>query len=132
MAGSATAKGKTPVARPTTKAVAIDRFGPPQVLKLHKLPVPQPGPEEVLIAVKAAGVGVWDASGRDGSWRSYGRPKFPLVLGTDDAGVIVGKRGLVRRFRVGDRVYAVDYSGRFYAEFVATDANNAAHVPRRL
>jgi hypothetical protein len=38
MAGSATAKGKAPVARPTMKAAAIDRFGPPLVLKLHKAP----------------------------------------------------------------------------------------------
>jgi NADPH:quinone reductase len=56
-------------------------------------------------------------------------PSFTLVLGTDGAGVIVGKRGLVRRFRVGDRVYAVDYSGRFYTEFVAPDVDNAARGP---
>jgi NADPH:quinone reductase-like Zn-dependent oxidoreductase len=62
------------------KAVAIDRFGSPSVLTLHTLPVPEPGPSEVLIALHAAGVGVWDAAIRDGSWRPTGRPKFPLVL----------------------------------------------------
>jgi NADPH2:quinone reductase len=114
------------------KAAAIDRFGPPRVLKLHTLPVPRPGPKQVLIAVHAAGVGFWDASVRDGSWRPYGRPKFPLVPGTDGAGIVVEKRSRVRRFGVGDRVYAVDYSGGFYAEFVATDADNTACVPGLL
>lgn len=132
MASTKTAKQKLPVAQLTMNAAAIDRFGPPQVLKLHKLPVPQPGPEEVLIAVHSAGVGVWDESVRDGSWRPYGRPKFPLVLGTDGAGVVVGKGARVRRFRVGDRVYAVDYAGGFYAEFVATAGDNTSRFPRRL
>ena len=48
------------------KAAAIDRFGPPSVLKLHTLPVPDAGPGEVLIALHAAGVGVWDADIRGG------------------------------------------------------------------
>jgi NADPH2:quinone reductase len=132
MVTAKTAKQKTLGAGLTMKAAASDRFGPPRVLKLHTLPVPRPGPKQVLIAVYAAGVGVWDASVRDGSWRPYGRPKFPLVLGTDGAGVVIEKGNGVRRFRVGDRVYAVDYSGGFYAEFVATDAQNTTRVPRRL
>jgi NADPH:quinone reductase len=132
MVTAKTAKPKTLGAGLTMKAAAVDRFGPPQVLKLHTLPVPRPGPKQVLIAVYAAGVGVWDTSVRDGSWRPYGRPKFPLILGTDGAGVVVEKGNRVRRFRVGDRVYAVDYAGGFYAEFVATDAQNTARVPRGL
>ncbi|MGA8619670.1 MAG: hypothetical protein WB660_14280 [Candidatus Sulfotelmatobacter sp.] len=85
MVSTKTAKQKTPVAQLTMKAAAIDRFGPPQVLKLHKLPIPEPGPEEVLIAIQAAGVGVWDASVRDGSWRPYGRPMFAARQWYDDA-----------------------------------------------
>lgn len=48
------------------KAAAIDRFGPPSVLKLNELPVPKPAPNEVLIALTASGVGVWDADVRKG------------------------------------------------------------------
>lgn len=114
------------------KAAAIDRFGPPSVLKLHTLPVPQPGPNEVLIGLHAAGVGVWDVSVRDGSWRPYGRPKFPLVPGTDGAGIILAQGARVRRFGIGDRVYATDYAGGFYAEFKAVGAENVAPVPKRL
>src|ERR1700686_2861460 len=132
MVTAKTAKQKTSGNSLTMKAAAIDRFGPPRVLKLHTLPVPRPGPKQVLIAVHAAGVGVWDASGRDGLWGPYGRPKFPLVPGTDGAGIVVEKGSRVRRFGVGDRVYAVDYAGGFYAEFVATDADNTARVPGLL
>ena len=117
------------------KAAAINRFGPPSVLTRHTLPVPQPGPREVLIALHAAGVGGWDESIRDGSWKPSARTKFPLVLGTDGAGIVVAKGSGVRRFRIGDRAYGYEAGnpkGGFYAEYVAVDARRAAPVPRRL
>lgn len=117
------------------RAAAIDRFGSPSVITVHTLPIPQPGPRQILIAVRAAGVGSWDASIRDGSWRPAGRSKFPRVLGTDGAGVVVAKGARVTRFHIGDRAYAYDAenpNGGFYAEYVAVDERNAAHVPDRL
>jgi NADPH:quinone reductase-like Zn-dependent oxidoreductase len=117
------------------KAAALDRFGPPSVLTLHELPVPEPGPREVLIAIETAGVGSWDASIRDGSWRKPGRPRFPLIPGTDGAGIVVAKGARVRSFRVGDRVYAYEFGNRqggFYAQFAVADANHAARVPSAI
>ena len=117
------------------RAAAIDRFGPPSVIAVHTLPIPQPGPWQILIALQAAGVGSWDESIRDGSWRPAGRSRFPLVLGTDGAGVVVAKGARVRRFHIGDRVYAYDpenRNGGFYAEYIAVDEGKAARVPDRL
>lgn len=117
------------------KAAAIRRFGPPSVLELRRLPVPEPGPREVLLALYAAGVGVWDASIRDGSWRPPGRPRFPLVPGTDGTGIVVARGAHVRRFRIGDRVYAYEFGnpkGGFYAEYVAVEARHVGRVPKRL
>jgi NADPH2:quinone reductase len=114
---------------------ALDKFGPPHVLSLHSLPVPLPGPGEVLIELHAVGVGVWDASVRDGSWRPFGRPKFPLVPGTDGAGILVMKGPHVRRFDIGERVWAYHYAnpkGGFYAEYVAVDVEHVGSMPRRL
>lgn len=116
------------------KAAGIDKFGPPSVLTVRAVPVPRPGPREVLIAIHAAGVGVWDTEIRDGSW-AEGDTHFPLILGTDGAGVIaeVGER--VRRFRVGDRVWAYDYErkkGGFYAEYVAVDMDSVGPLPPGL
>jgi NADPH:quinone reductase-like Zn-dependent oxidoreductase len=116
------------------KAAAIDRFGPPSVLKLRTLPVPEPGPGEVLIALHAAGVGVWDADIR-GGWWPEGRPKFPLILGTDGAGVITAKGKRTRRFKIGERVWAYEFinpKGGFYAEYVAVNEKRVAPMPKRL
>src|SRR5262245_13176719 len=114
------------------KAAAIDRFGPPSAITLHTLPVPKPGRREILVALQAAGVGSWDESIRDGSWRLGGRTKFPLVLGTDGAGIVVAAGAGARRFRAGDRVWAYDPEAGFYAEYVAVGERKAGRVPRRL
>jgi NADPH:quinone reductase len=114
------------------KTAAIDRFGPPSALTLHERPVPKPGPNEVLIRLQAAGVGSWDTAIRDGSWRRPGAPRFPLVPGTDGAGVIVDKGARVRRFRIGERVYAYEFGnskGGFYAEYVVVKADQVGRVP---
>ena len=125
----------TPRVPDRMKAAAIDRFGPPSVLRLHDLPVPNPRSGEVLIALDTAGVGSWDASIRDGSWRKPGRPRFPLVPGTDGAGIVVATGSRVRRFRRGDRVYAYEFGngqGGFYAEFAAADARHIGRIPKGL
>src|SRR5678815_5457089 len=119
----------------TMKAAAIDRFGPPSALTLHDVPVPRPGPHEVLIAIDTAGIGSWDASIRDGSWRKPGRQRFPLVPGVDGAGIVVAKGARVRRVRLGDRVYGYEFGNRqggFYAEFAAADAEHVDRVPKGL
>ena len=114
------------------KAAALDRFGPPKVLTLQDLPVPKPGPRDLLIALHTAAVSGWDAEVRSGSWWPGGRRKFPLVLGTDGAGIVVAKGGRVRRFRIGDRVWAINPRRGFYAEYVVVNARHAGRVPRRL
>ena len=115
-------------------AAAIDHFGGPEVLTLHRLPVPTLDHGEVLIALHAAGVGSWDADMRAG-WHPDGKPKFPLVLGTDGAGTVAAMGAHVRRFRVGEAVYSYSFNnpkGGFYAEYVAVDADKVAPVPRGL
>jgi NADPH2:quinone reductase len=124
-----------PAVPDTMKVAAVDRFGPPSALTLHEVPVPRPGAREVLIAIETAGIGTWDASIRDGSWRKPGRPRFPLVPGVDGAGTVVAKGARVRRLQIGDRVYAYEFGNRhggFYAEFAAADAEHVARVPTRL
>ena len=116
------------------KAAAIDRFGPPSTLKLHSLPIPIPDDGEVLIALHAAGVGVWDTDIR-GGWWPEGKPKFPLVLGTDGAGVIMAKGKRTPRFAIGERVWAYEFinrKGGFYAQYVAVNVRHVGPVPKRL
>jgi NADPH2:quinone reductase len=118
---------------PKMKAAAIRRFGPPSEIRLVAKAVPTPAADEVLIRVETAGVGSWDSSIRDGSWRRAGPTRFPLVLGTDGAGEVVARGSRVKRLRPGDRVYAYEFGnpkGGFYAEYAAVKAKHAARVPR--
>src|SRR6185312_1990471 len=103
---SATRRARRPR---TMRAAAIDRSGKPDVLKIHTLPVPDIDPSEVLIAIHTAGVGGWDADIRGGWWPDSERPSFPLVLGTDGSGTITAVGSRVRRFAVGDAVYAYSF-----------------------
>jgi NADPH:quinone reductase-like Zn-dependent oxidoreductase len=126
---------RTPNGIPSTmRAAAIDKFGPPSVLTSHSLPVPKTGAKEVLIALRAAGVGIWDAEIRKGDY-SEGKQRFPLVLGLDGAGIVVEVGKDVDRFKAGDEVWAYQFSnpkGGFYAEYVAVKTKNVARVPKEL
>lgn len=117
------------------RAAALDRFGGPEVLKLHVIPVPELDPSDVLIAVHTAGAGSWDADMREGWWPDSHRPDPPLVLGTDGSGTVAAVGSRVRRFDRGDKVYAYNFANRtggFYAEYVVVPAENVANVPEVL
>jgi len=59
------------------KAAQIQRFGPPGVITIDDLPRPEPGADELLVPVKMAGVGHWDALVREGKVHE----PLPLILG---------------------------------------------------
>jgi len=113
------------------KAAAIDRFGGPEVIHTRSLPVPKPGPQEVLLRLDTAGIGVWDPFAREGEM-SLGASQFPRVIGNDGAGTVVATGERVTRFRVGERVYAYSMEGGFYAEYVAVNEDNVAPIPPGL
>jgi NADPH:quinone reductase-like Zn-dependent oxidoreductase len=115
----------------TMLAAAIDHGGGPEVLSIHRLAVPKPGAGQVLIAVHAAGVAVWDATARQDAGAGT---HFPLVLGTDGSGIIAAIGAGVRDFKVGDAVYgAVEgLPGGFYAQYVVTAAEDVAHIPKGI
>lgn len=121
----------------TMRAVALDRFGGPETLKMQTLPVPAIAPDEILIRVEAAGVGAWDPFEREGGFTEItGREaKFPYVLGTDGAGIIAAVGDQVSRLKEGDHVYALELAnpkGGFYAEYAVVKADNASVIPGDL
>jgi NADPH:quinone reductase len=118
----------------TMRAAAIDHVGPASELKIHELPLPKLGAGEVMIAVDTAGVGSWEPDQRSGAW-GVEDAHFPLVLGSDGSGTVVARGAKVRRFRVGDKVYAFNFGskkGGFDSEYVAVAARRVARIPRRL
>jgi len=121
----------------TMRAVALDKFGGPEALKIQNLPVPQIDADEVLIQVEAAGVGAWDPFEREGGFVEItgNKPTFPYVLGTDGAGTIAALGKDVSRFKEGDRVYAGELAnpkGGFYAQYAAVKADNVSLIPGDL
>jgi NADPH:quinone reductase len=129
------------------RAVAIDRFGGPEVLSVRKMPVPEPRPDQVLVRVESAGVGVWDARERDGMLaKMLGiQPKFPWILGSEGAGRIVAVGDTVGGLREGDVVYGdvwmtdpkdvstyINPKTGFYAEYTALNADNAWPIPSTI
>ena len=121
----------------TMRAAAIDRFGGPEQLRPHTLSIPQIQPDEVLIHVDTAGVGVWDPWVREGGLAQVTgeKPHFPYVLGAEGAGTIAELGTNVKRFHPGDRVYGFQSLGArdgFYAEYIVMNSADVAPVPEGL
>ena len=129
---------KTAQSKETTmRAVALDRFGGPETLKIQTVPLPEIGPDEILIRVAAAGVGFWDQYEREGGFVDLLKrePKFPYVLGTDGAGTVAEVGENIKGLIEGERVYAVELGnpkGGFYAEYTAVKRDNVSLIPGNL
>jgi NADPH2:quinone reductase len=126
-----------PTKQDTMKAAAIDRFGGIETITLHTLAIPEVGPDEILIRIESAGVGVWDVFEREGGFaRMRGtEPEFPYVLGSDGAGTVAAVGRNVTRFKEGDRVYGYSLAGPkggFYAEYAVVKEDDASHIPQNL
>ena len=118
----------------TMKVVAIDRFGGIETLKTRQFPIPDVGSNEVLVRVKAAGVGVWDPFEREGGFaKEYNvQPTFPLVLGSDGAGTVEAVGDGVQSLKKGDRVYGIalmNPKGGFYAQHIVLNETNLSRIP---
>jgi NADPH:quinone reductase len=110
------------------QAIMVDEPGGPDVLRAGEAPMPQPGPEEVLVRVLAAGVGPWDVSRRTGVMPG----SFPYVPGMDFAGVVEGGTGDAAAFEDGEPVYGSRFPDGSYAEYVICPAEQLAPVPSGL
>ena len=83
------------------RAVKFDRYGGIDVLRIVEVDRPVPGPEQVIIRMKAAGINPGEAAIREGAFAKQWPATFPSGQGSDLAGVVeaVGRRGQERRGR---------------------------------
>ncbi len=91
------------------KAIRVHKFGGPEVLQLDDVPDPKPGPGQVLVRIRAAGVNPVDTYIRMGTYTMT--PALPYIPGADAAGVVDAVGDGVKRVRKGDRVYVVRTAG---------------------
>ena len=115
----------TPPSRMT--AIGIKTPGGPEALAPEERPVPTPGPTEVLVQVKAAGVNRPDVMQRKGQYPPP--PGAPDIPGLEIAGDVVAIGDKVARWKVGDKVCAL-VSGGGYAEYCITDEATALSIPK--
>lgn len=116
------------------QAAFIRGYGGGDVLEVGDLPEPRPGPGDVLVRVRAAGVNPLDWKIRDGALRAIRSFRFPLVLGNELSGVVEAVGDGVTRVAPGDEVFGrvdKDRPGAF-AELAVVRAEVLAPKPARL
>ncbi|SUE13370.1 oxidoreductase [Rhodococcus gordoniae] len=111
------------------RAYGFVEYGGPETQQLFDTPVPSPGPGQLLVAVRAAGVNPADWKVRSGQRRNSVTVRFPAVLGREVAGVVEAA-GPDAGFTAGDAVFGATAEGHGgYAEYTLVDARAAAHKP---
>ncbi|WP_158991843.1 NADP-dependent oxidoreductase [Mucilaginibacter sp. L196] len=116
------------------KAIKVNEFGGPEVMKLEEVERPVPQADEILIKMYASGVNPADYVVRQGG-NEILKPflKLPLGLGLDGAGEIQEMGSDVTGFKKGDKVYGIpNFLSGTYAEFIAAKATQFAIMPNNV
>jgi len=114
------------------KAVIINGYGGPEVLQYQDAEIPAIQADEILVQVYYAGVSPFDAHVRAGWFQNATHYQLPIILGWELSGIVAAVGGKVKKFKVGDAIFAhpsVYRNGRAYAEFVAVKESEAAPKP---
>ena len=116
------------------KAVRIHAYGGADVLKYEDAPMPEFGPDDVLIKVTATSINPIDWKVRSGHARDRMPIVFPFILGWDVAGTVAEAGALVTTFKKGDKVFSRNDISRngAYAEYVAVRASEVAYAPKSI
>jgi NADPH:quinone reductase-like Zn-dependent oxidoreductase len=114
------------------KAVRFNQYGGIDVLQIVDVERPAPGPGQVLVNVKAAGINPGEASIRKGLMHQRWPATFPSGQGSDLAGVVADVGEGVQGFATGDEVIGFTHNRASQAEFVVVEASNLAHRPRNV
>jgi NADPH:quinone reductase-like Zn-dependent oxidoreductase len=116
------------------KAFILKRYGKKEKLQLSKIAAPVVKDNDVLVEIHAAGVNLLDSKLRNGEFKMILPYKPPFALGHDVSGIITEVGSKVRKFKVGDEVYArpADHRIGTFAEFIAMNENDVALKPKNL
>lgn len=118
------------------KAIFIEDFGGPEQLKMGRLNIPNPEPDEVQIKIACTAVNPVDWKIRTGLLQKRMPHHFPIVLGWDAAGTISRLGPNVNNFKVGDAVFAYCRKSTIqdgtYAEYICLNAESVARKPSHI
>ncbi|WP_432993261.1 NADP-dependent oxidoreductase [Dactylosporangium sp. CA-233914] len=116
----------------TARAVRFDRFGGTEVLYVTDIPMPSPGPGEVLVAVRAAGINPGESGIRTGALEFLYKTHFPCGQGSDLAGVVTALGDGVTGFAVGDEVLGFSWTRSSHATHTAVPVTQLVPKPPAL
>jgi NADPH2:quinone reductase len=109
------------------RAIVIEQWGGPEVLRPSTVPIPAPQENELLLRVATCGVNFADTQWRSGKYAA--RARLPFIPGLEAAGMVERVGPGVTRFRPGDRVAALMGAGA-YAEYAVAPESRTMHLPR--
>jgi NADPH:quinone reductase len=112
------------------KAIQVQQFGGPEVLDYKEVEKPNPGPGQVLVQIKAAGVNPVDTYILTGTYAR--KPSLPYTPGMDGAGIVEAVGKGMTQVKIGDRVYIEEAITGTYAEFCLVAENHIHALPSYL
>ncbi|OCB37992.1 NADPH:quinone reductase [Mycobacterium malmoense] len=114
------------------RAVRFDRYGGREVLYIADVDMPAPGPGEVVVEVRAAGINPGEAAIRTGAMHEMFPATFPSGEGSDLAGVVTAVGDGVTEFGVGDEVLGFSFRRSSHATHVAVPVGQLIRKPPQL
>src|ERR1700756_2544660 len=131
--GRATSRGKeSTMTAAVARAVRFDRYGGRDVLYVADIEMPSPGPGEVVVEVRAAGINPGEAAIRTGALHEQFPATFPSGEGSDLAGVVVEVGDGVIDFAVGDEVLGFSFERSSHATHSVVPVGHLIHKPAQL
>lgn len=111
------------------KAIVVTKAGGPEQLIPQECPIPEPGPNEVLVKTKAIGVNFIDINLRRGVYKPE---KYPYIPGKEASGEVVSVGDKVKDIAAGDRVAFCNSITGTYAEYTLVKADQAVKIPEKM
>lgn len=117
----------------TQTAWRLHAYGGPECVRLDTdVPIPKPGPTQVLIATSIVAMNPFDWKLREGYYKKEVPLQLPAILGVDFVGTVTAVGKKASRFQVGDRVMSMSTKLGAFAEFIAVEEDIVARVPAAL
>ncbi|MCV7445535.1 NADP-dependent oxidoreductase [Mycobacterium paraense] len=120
------------MASAVARAVRFDRYGGRDVLYVADVDMPSPGPGEVVVEVRAAGINPGEAAIRSGALHDMFPATFPSGEGSDLAGVVTAAGPGVTEFSVGDEVLGFSLRRSSHATHAAVPADQLIRKPPEM